>query len=556
MSDANGNTPTAPLCIARDTTRPHRRLKPLMALFSVVIMGTGGAEDCESRRTKSLPYADTEWSSVHSGPRNDNFVDTGLALQFEPKWTALEGAATVVAPTVGPEGNVYQTTGQAPGTSGLHAFDRDGNLLWKTPAWQSPDDFDSCSIWNAAIIDESGDLYVSDCNQFWAFHSDGEVKWVIDLPPAPDDAPFQDSAAGPINSFVTGIFTKDGSVGGVTLFGDIVIVNRLDGSLAAPVASLPGGPALPGRPTTPTLWGKGLVDPGIIEPLNALFFAGIFESVNTPAVDPKSGRIFVTGTDVTPGLGALYGVDFKAGHPPMKLPRGKIVSGKMGEIEFAFASMIGPGSGSSPALSPDGTAAYVSDDSGLLFSIDTATGETNWSIDLAAEPGSAAVGGDGTIYVLAGQLAAINPDGTLKWFSDVSERIDDVLPPDPDFVSRVAIANGIPGVTNNALMLPCIFQYIYLFQGVQPVPVPVFQTYIPIDPETGRMIDGAEPYFGALGSNEAFVVPLRDGDVLLNSGDFVTTVSAGLNPLIAPLLPEGFETLSASGGLEAISSLP
>jgi hypothetical protein len=79
--------------------------------------------------TTSPPYADTEWPSVHAGPRNDDYVPMQLAGKFEHKWTALAGAATLAATTVGPEGNLYQATGRGPGTSTLHVFDRSGNLL-------------------------------------------------------------------------------------------------------------------------------------------------------------------------------------------------------------------------------------------------------------------------------------------------------------------------------------------------------------------------------------------------------------------------------------------
>jgi hypothetical protein len=281
---------------------------------------------------------------------------------------------------------------------------------------------DSCAVIQGAIVDDEGDLYLSDCNQFWAFHNDGSVKWTIDLPLPPSDAPFQDgSVTTPINPFVTAFFTKDGSVGGVTAFGDVVIVSRVDAASAAPVINLPGGaaPPLP-QPTPPTLWADGFLDAEIIEFTYNVLLAGLVEAANTPAVEPESGRIFATGTDVTPGLGTLYGLDFTPGNP--------------GRIEIATTSVIGPGSGSSPAISPDGTAVYVSDDDGSLYSFDTDTdtGEVNWSLPLGAAPGSASVGPDGTIYVPAGNQMAVTPDGAVKWVADMSALAESLLPNGPN----------------------------------------------------------------------------------------------------------------------------
>lgn len=516
------------------------------SLLVVILAALAGCQSSTTSATPttSPPYADTEWASVHAGPRNDDYVPLQLAGRFQHEWTALTGAATPAPVTIGPEGNIYQTTGQGPGTSTLHAFDRDGTVLWRTAPWTTVADFDSCAVLQAAIVDDAGDLYVSDCNQFWAFHSDGTVKWTIDLPPPPAGAPFQDgSVTTPIMPFITAFFTKDGSVGGITLFGDVVIVNRADGASVAPVINLPGGPA---PPTTqvfpPTLWQDGFVDPEIIELTFNVFFAGLIESANTPAVDPASGRIFVTGTDaVMPGVGTLYGLDFTPGTP--------------GQIEIATTSVIGPGSGSSPALSPDGSAIYVSDDSGSLYSFAAGTGMLNWSLPLAAAPGSASVGPDGTVYVLAGDLTAVTPDGDIEWVADMTALAEERLPEDPDFSGRFALPNGIPTVTDNALLVPYFVGYSFNIAGADRTII-IEQLYLTIDIVTGALLQGSEPYLAANGSNEGFAIPLRDGTVLVSSGEFFTTGIMPIASMVNALLPEGFQVLEPVGGLEALSSRP
>jgi hypothetical protein len=166
-----------------------------------------------------LPYADTEWRSMHAGPTNAKFVPIDIGSSFQLAWTALEGEATPVAPAIGPEGNIYQTTGLGPGNSNLTALDQEGNILWQTKAWVDASDFDSGAIIQTPIIDDDGYLYVADCNQFWAFHSDGTVKWVSDLPEAPSGTPFQDGI--PRNPPVTAFFMNDGAVGAATFFGQV-----------------------------------------------------------------------------------------------------------------------------------------------------------------------------------------------------------------------------------------------------------------------------------------------------------------------------------------------
>jgi outer membrane protein assembly factor BamB len=49
----------------------------------------------------------------------------------------LEGHPIFWPPISGPEGHLYVTSGKGPGHSNLHAFDGDGELLWKTPPQQS-----------------------------------------------------------------------------------------------------------------------------------------------------------------------------------------------------------------------------------------------------------------------------------------------------------------------------------------------------------------------------------------------------------------------------------
>ena len=492
----------------------------------------------------ALPYADTTWPTIHAGPRNDDYVPIEVAMEFRQKWTALDGSSVLTAAVVGPEGNLYVTTGQGTGTSNLHAFDGDGTLLWESEPWMDAAGLDYCAILSAPIVDVDGHVYISDCNQLWSFKSDGTQRWVIDLPDPPEDSPWNDLDSPP-NSFATAFFTLDGSVGGITLFGDVVIVSREDGSARATVANLPGGPGpdFGDRPVPPGLL-DGLVDPQMVEVIWAFIFGRFIESANTPAVHPLTGRIFATGTGTTAERGALYGIDYTPGS-----------GSELGAITFTNTSNTGPGSGSSPAISPDGAQVYVSDDDGTLFAFRASTGEEVWSTAADAFAGSASVGPDGVVYVLSGPGRAYDPEGgQLLWEAQLQGLADELLPePEAPLTGPIAVTTSLITVTDNVLLFGAYLGYNFPI-GPNSVPVPVYYAVIPVDPESGAI--AGEPYL-ARDTMEALIIPTGDGD-----GTVVTTAAAIISTIVQPFagnidLPDGLEILAPNlGGLEALEPVP
>jgi PKD repeat protein len=78
-----------------------------------------------------------------------------------------------------------------------------------------------------------------------------------------------------------------------------------------------------------------------------------------------------------------------------------------------------------PAVGPDGTIyAPTMDAIGTkLLALDS-NGSTKWSYSLGSLASAPAIGPDGVIYIGSGSVYAINPDGTLKWKSDVASTGD------------------------------------------------------------------------------------------------------------------------------------
>ena len=371
-------------------------------------------------------YAQTSWASTHRDSSNSDFVPF-VAPDLDPnvdqtRWTALDGAVTLLAPAIGPEGNRYVTTGRGPGTSHLHAFDADGNLLWESAPQQSLADLDSGAVGSSPLVDKDGHVYVSDADQFWSFRSDGRVRWVAPLPP-PND-PLVPGAP-----FISAILTNEGYVGGITSDGKVILFRRQNGKLALPIFELPQGVPPSSTNERPGLWAGGLMDPAILRFVEDWFFGDEAQVANTPSVHPETGRIYITAAGpLAPGTGdltgLLYGLD--------------IVDGA---IEIAFAASMGGGSGTSPTISPDGTKVYAADNLGVLRAFDADTGDVVWSqsgIPLAGSPG---LGADGTVYGgnaapgATSTLVALDPaDGSIKWARDYDAFAASLLPPLPVFL--------------------------------------------------------------------------------------------------------------------------
>jgi outer membrane protein assembly factor BamB len=517
---------------------------------------------------RGLPYAASEWPSVHGGPANNDYVATKLGVEFRREWQALLGMASLVAPTTGPEGNLYQSLGNPPGASNLFALDRRGNILWQTPPWQSRDDFDSCAAFNAPIVDTRGDLYVSDCNQFWAFRPDGSVKWVVELPAPEEGTAYQDvdeeleifDPANPatritvkrrteMRSFVTAFFTADGSVGGVTVFGDVLIVNRDNGVAVAAPFRIPGASPPPPAPPPFDRFMVGMLDGRIIQPLFDLVVGRTFKSSNTPAVNAVDGRIFVVATGSEPNTGALYGLDF------VPSP----VAGELGVVRLATSTLIGKESGSSPAISPDGSHVYLGDETGKLYAIDARSGDvhcTTAEVDIL--PGSPSIGNDGTVLVLTGYgAAAINPDDCeVKWKLDLDWLLDRELPASLELLlgDRSVSGGGTIAVTDTGLIMPVLLGYNFSI-GERTVQLAVKQFYVNIHPETGTLLSGSVPY-EAEDSNDGWIVPLEDGQLVFNNGSMRSSLLALFAWLANPILSlHDLQLLTPKGGIESLTAV-
>ncbi len=440
-----------------------------LLLLVLALSAAASAEDFSVRHAPG--YAQTSWASVHGDASNSDYVPLILSTELQAQWLALKSTASWTAPTVAPDGTLYITTGRGQGFSHLHALNRDGDVIWEAAPQSSLNDLDAMAVISAPLIDSDGDIYVSDSNQLWAYRNDGRVKWVSSL---------LDHGIG--EPFVTAILAgaKGQYVGGVSADGKVALFNRTDGKLAMPVLALPGIDGPDGPKVPDALWAERLMAADIREPSWQMLRGYRYRVTNTPAVHAGSGRLFITASGLSPDHGQLFGIDVG--------PEGLVI---------AFATKVPPKSGTSPALSPDGRQVYAIGGGGILYAVDSLSGEVLWKVNTHGQDASPSVGPDNMVYVLGGNelLAVDGLNGDIHWRKNYR---DWARERHPKLWRRFGLlaSNGHPDayvdsvvtVTNGMLWTTLLVGYEMRLPGrkfVHPV-----QTYlVALDPAGGTVIE-------------------------------------------------------------------
>ena len=486
-------------------------------------------------------YAQTGWATLHGDAGNRKTVPVSPSDQYQSTWSGLDNASVLTAPVIGPDGTTYVTTGLAPGQSNLYAYAPDGKLKWKSAEWQNSDDFDSCAVLQSPLVARNGDLYVSDCNQLWAFHPNGQVKWKVALPDAAPGSPWREGTrATPFRPLVTAQFLSDGSVMGITTWNKVVVVDPGTGALRAPVTQLPATASSPAdQPKPPTLLGNGLLDPELAIPTWELFWGGTMPQANTPSVSNKTGRIFAVSSDTTQGY--VYGIDYVPG-----------TGGSLGTIALAFSAAVGSGSSSSPTISADGNAVYVTDNAGILYAAGTDNGSVHCSVDADSKGGSPTAGPDGNIYLLGDQgtsMTSYNSQCQQRWSADFSALAREVLPISPTVGEPTWIVGGPPTLTNDGLLAPISLGYhVPLGPNAAPFVATDFRL-AKIDPATGSIGKVLAPQSG---ESDGFTVPnTLNRLIVVGYGAIGTSSIEPARAAIDPRLPEGHKMPPLRGGIEA-----
>ncbi len=395
--------PVEPTLHHRRTAKAVRVLAlPLVALSLVAIPTSASSVEVPSfRMHQGESYAQTTWATVHADSSNSDWVPLVTSPELEQQWRVLEGAAIWTAPSVSADGTLYSTTGRGRDTAHLHAISPEGEILWESAPQQSLDDLDSGAVTSAPLLDDGGDIYVGDSNQFWAFRTDGRVKWVTDVSELGVEGPF-------VSAMLVG-----GFVGGISVNGQVLLLDRATGALAVPVLDLPGGESPEGPGVPDWVWAGGLMDPATKPRVLEVLLGHRYEVSNTPAVHPETGRIYIMAAGRSLEEGLFYGIDLVEG-----------------ELRITFEIRVAPGSGTSPAISPDGKRIYAFGGGGEVMGFDAESGEVIFDKALGGTPASPSVGPDGAVYVLArSRLVKIDGrSGDVIWSRNYDDFAAEKLP--------------------------------------------------------------------------------------------------------------------------------
>ncbi|MEQ9586865.1 MAG: hypothetical protein RJS97_02790, partial [Parvibaculaceae bacterium] len=136
--------------------------------------------------------------------------------------------------------------------------------------------------------------------------------------------------------------TKQGYVGGVTMHGQMALLDPNDGALAKPIFQTPSGEVYKPVPPMPGLWQDGLMDRKLVQRIEPGFFGRAFSVTSSPTVNPKNGLIYYAAVSTTQGFSTLYAV-----------------SDTGNEIEVVFQSDLQGICTASPSISPDCAHVYT-----------------------------------------------------------------------------------------------------------------------------------------------------------------------------------------------------
>lgn len=509
-------------------------------------------------------YGQTGWPTAHRDSRNSDYAPFVLPSEYKIKWNALDrkgdipGSATYFGPSQGVDGGLWQHSGRGTGFSHFHKIQSDsGAIIFETARWsgvcleivncvdQDPSTPDNAIVGQAPLVDVDGNVYVADFDQYWSFDKDGRRRWVVR---------FNDlfsPVGAPTSTFVSSIITNEGYVGGITSDCHLVLFNREDGSLAVPILLLPCGPETPARPAFYALNFIWYVDGEVYFPFRELILEGLFgagpPNVNTPSIDPHTGRIFYVHADADDpeNHDAVTAIDL--------VPDGS--GGKKAVI--AWSTKLGPNSGASVAISPDGQSVYTVDGNNTIWGFDAVTGEVLFSTaGLGQAAASPTVGPDGSIYAAGTTvLVSLDPqDGSTRWATNFDFLAQQMLPTLQPTESELLVPDGTPRAqkinvvsrSENKVWTTLVLGYMYnalvplleaLGAQAEPAIIPHKNILVAVDPDTGELIEGAVTEY--TGGNEGMIELNPDGSIYISKADI----------LVSPFywtfnktLPERFQT--------------
>ncbi len=299
------------------------------------------------------------WPSIHHDRANSDTTSAPSSRSYRLAYQALDGWRTFAIPST--SADRLHLLASADG-QGCHLVTLDaptGERLGCSDA------VGGTAIGSTALIDDDGNLYVGDDTAMVSLDPTGEVRWRAPL------------AGLPLSSQLTG----EGHLLLVTHRGRVMILDRAGGHVLADRELLPGA-------------GEG-PEPGSLLGCFGGDTDGGCPSANTPAIDPATGRVYLTLN--RPGMadGALVALDAR--------------DGEAATLATQWESpVLEGGSAGSPTLSADGQRVYTTDRAGHVIAVEADTGTLAWRHDIGySAGGSPSVAPDGVIVPAGGRVGHV-----------------------------------------------------------------------------------------------------------------------------------------------------
>jgi len=399
------------------------------------------------------------WSAVHADGANSDYSPVDGAADVTLAWHRdFEGSVRVGAlewtinlgPTIDPEGRVYLTSTVA----GCHLQALDGatgETVWCTP------EVDRFAVASSTLLDRDGRLFVADGTAMHAFDRDGALLWETPLNGVPLSAQFTPEGRLIFVTHIGTVYVLDRETGNDVLAPEALVPDAdWDASAgmaacARGTAECPSANTLAVDPATGhiffTFWAPGAAQAGVRamryseDPAPALTPLWTNESLpggsgSSPDLSADGSRLYVNDN-----VDSVHALDARTGEEIWSFPIGHASGGSPSTSPEGLVMPAGGGRSPVLALRDEGdraTLAWQADaltNRGIptqvagdkayatvaregattdLVVLDTATGA---ELDREAIPGASVfsvgttVGPDGTVYVpsVVGGLAAFRP---------------------------------------------------------------------------------------------------------------------------------------------------
>jgi outer membrane protein assembly factor BamB len=464
------------------------------------------------------------WNGIHRDARNSDTVTTPLRRPRRTESHVLAGRTILFGPSVRADGQRYATTGQgAPGPR-VHIVSADGEPIDGHEADRSRPSPRVCT--DVPLFVGSDRFVVSDDRHTWCFDPDGRLLWSTDL-----------VELGAVGGPVSSIATQQGFVGGVTMEGQVVLLDPESGAPVHSVFDLRAGAGFSPPPATPGLWAGDMMDADTAALIEPAFFGFGHPVTSSPAVGPDNGLLYVSAVAAANDASELIALD---------------VSGS--QVEVVARTPIAGRCTSSPSVSADGRLVYTVDGSGLVYALDAQDGGVSWTVPGGGAAASPAIGPDGTVYSAGtgpgSALLAID-GGEVRWRRSFDELAGRHLPsrqvapmfPHPDPIGTV---NSVQTVGPDALLVVVALGYGFRHpESGAGFLQPHRSLLVTVDTTDGTILDEVE----LRDTSEAVVVAEPDGTVHVCHAALLTSLAATLDPF----LPEHLRTpLRPIGGITTL----